>query len=99
MWFIMIYDCFVLPNIEIYFWISGKYSDMSAEFFAERCCRAQVRGSKEGGSVGGRRLMMIDVMKCHSISFGTLRKLGDGILDDIRIKGTPAQKTNSYHCK
>lgn len=61
------YDlCFFGPNIEIYFWISGKYSDTSAEFFAERCCRAQVRGSNEGGSVGGR-LMMIDVMKCHSI--------------------------------
>lgn len=36
---------------------------------------------------------------CHSISLGTLRKLGDVILDDIRIKGTPAQKTNTYHCK
>ena len=48
---------------------------MSAEFFAERCCRAQVLGSKEGGSVGGRRLVMIDVKKLSFYFFGNPPKI------------------------
>lgn len=91
-----------LQDIEICFWISGKYSDMSAEFFgwiAERWCRAQV-GSNQGGSVGGRLMRMSwnvipFVLNPH---YSMIVRLGDVILDDIRIKRTPAQKTNTYHC-